>query len=351
MPTAFDLDTSKKNLRVLLDICARPGTPLVLMQNNPDPDSLACAAALRDIAAVRLKKRIRIGYGGICGRAENRAMMKVLDIDARHVSRAEVAQATTICLVDSQPRAGNNLLFTEGKASIVLDHHILPKRMTWKAELMDVRPGYGATSTILYEYVRVSGIKISANLATALFYGIRSDTQDLGREASISDVRAFQELSPHIDRRKLTQIGRAPVPAEYFATLSATLNNCIVAGKTVVGYVPENGTPDMIAELADMLLRLEGMHCSVCYGLCGGVVHISARRPDARGDVARLVKRVVGRMGSGGGHRAMAGAQVPVSGDPEKCIETLRKRILDVFAPHAEPRDLLSPTSPALPSA
>ena len=347
----FDLDRAASNLETILRICNRPGRILVLMQNNPDPDSLASAAALRDIIAVRLKKRITIGYGGICGRAENRAMITVLRIDAKHVTPAEVAAARTVCLVDSQPRAGNTLLLTNRTTDIVVDHHLLPEHVPWKAEFTDIRAEYGATATIFYEYLLAAGVKISANLGTALFYGIRSDTQDLGREAGPQDIQAFQELFQLAERRKLALIRRAPVPPEYFRVLSAALSTCVVAGNTVISCIPAHASPDMIAEVSDLMLRLQGMRASVCYGICGGVVHISARRQDAHGDIAASIRRVVGRLGSGGGHRTMAGGQIPVAGDPERRLDLVRQRILSVFAPNAEPRPLIAPPPAAKPGS
>ena len=311
------------------------------MQNNPDPDALASAAAMRDLIAARLKKRVLIGYGGVCGRAENRSMMDVLRIDARRITPADVHKAGTVCLVDCQPHSGNTLLFTARPAEIVVDHHLLPRGAAWLAEFVDVRPEYGATSTILYEYLLASGVRISPNLATALFYGIQSDTQELGREAGSPDIAAFQELFLLADKKKLARIRRAPVPAEYFQVLSETLSDCLVAGTTVISRVHEHATPDMIAEIADLMLRLKDARTSVCYGLCGNVIHLSARRKDARSNVCRRMKRVVSRLGTGGGHRTMAGGQIPAGDNPERRLEVVRQRILKVFASSKEPKRLV----------
>ncbi len=321
----------------LLPVCARPGRILILLQDNPDPDAMASAKALRKIIQVKLGKRAAVGFGGVCGRAENRIMNEVLRVDAKPMKADQLERYKTICLVDTQPVTGNNILPEAQMPQVVIDHHFLPKRKVWTAEFADVRPEYGACSTILYEYLLAAGIQANDNLATALFYGIQSDTQDLGREASPSGVRAYQSLFLQANKKKLARIRRAPVPAKYFQTVEGSLANCLVAGKTVVSYIPDCGNPEIVAEVADLLIRLEGIRASVCYGICEDTIHLSARAIDGRANMAAKMKQVVRRIGTGGGHRVMAGGQVELEGDPERRLALVQSRIFKAFAPGKKP--------------
>lgn len=335
------MDTSRDRVEALLSVCRRRGRILILLQDNPDPDALACAAALRDIIHRRLGKRVVIGYGGLCGRAENRAMMSVLQIDARRLTSVQVNQFHILCLVDTQPRSGNNLLVSSRPAQVVIDHHRVPKKnRTWQAEFSDIRPDYGATSTILYEYVLASGIPITPRLATALFYGIESDTQDLGRESTSADIRAYRDLFLIADKRYLSKIRHAPVPLDYFQVLADSLARCVVAGKTVISFIPYCRNPDVFAEVADRLMRLEDMRTAVCYGICENMIYLSARTSDARGNAAGRMQRVVRGLGTGGGHRTMAGGQIPVEGDLGRRLAIVRDRVIKVFAVNATPLHL-----------
>lgn len=336
-----EFEHSRENVARVLEICARRGRIAVLMQDNPDPDALACAAAFHDLIGQKLGKRVVIGYGGICGRAENRAMMRELHIDARRMTPAQVDAFATLCLVDAQPQSGNNDLLGTRRASIVIDHHLLPARGV-NAEFHDIRPCYGAASTILYEYMRAAKVRISAQLATALFYGIQSDTQDLGRELSPNGIRAYQELFLLADPRKLTHIRRAPVPREYFQMLADSLADCVVAGTTVISCIRRCSNADMIPEVADLLMRLEGMRCAVCFGVYDGEIRLSARAVDGRGNMALRIKQVVARIGEGGGHRAMAGGRIPIRKDEATALQQVRDRIHTVFARGRKPMPLMS---------
>ncbi|NIA15325.1 MAG: bifunctional oligoribonuclease/PAP phosphatase NrnA [Nitrospiraceae bacterium] len=339
-------DQAAANVERIMALCKRPGRILILMQDNPDPDALASAAALHDLTHHHVKKHAVLGYGGICGRAENRAMIDILRIGVKRLTPDQIERFRTVCLVDTQPRSGNNILMPSRLPEVVVDHHLLPKRGPWMAEFADVRPDYGACSTIFYEYLQATNVRITPRLATALFYGIQSDTQDLGREANPADIRAYRDLFLIADKKKLAHIHHAPVPPEYFRMLADSLATCVVAGTTVVSQIPECTNADMIAEVADRLMRLEGMRAAVCYGVFGDTIHLSARALDARGNCARRMKRVVARLGSGGGHRSMAGGQIPINGDAEKRLALVQARILKAFAPNRVPVPLCEALPP-----
>ncbi len=351
MPEGLDIERSSANLEKLLAICGRRGRALVLMQNSPDPDAIASAAAIREIASQCLGRRVEIGYGGMLGRAENRAMVEELGIKLRRFEPGELSGFKTICLVDTQPYSGNNVLEASRTADVVIDHHIRPPQAHWSAELCDIRPFYGATSTILYEYMLAARIEPDARLATALYYGIRSDTQELGRETCPADIEAFTALVPLMDRKRMAHIRRAPVPPSYFSMLRCGLSNAEVAGSAIITLVRKAGNPDIFAEVAELMLRLEGMRTSVCYGDCGGTIHLSARALDMRGNVAAKVRRVVRRIGTGGGHYCMAGGQISLPGAPEASLPLVRERILAVFAPGHASMPLLDKTLGSAPCA
>ncbi|MCX5771662.1 MAG: bifunctional oligoribonuclease/PAP phosphatase NrnA [Candidatus Hydrogenedentes bacterium] len=341
---------ANKKLEHLLEVCDSPGRTLILTQDSPDPDALASAAALKELLRVKLRKKADIGYGGTFSRAENRAMVSLLRIKAGHVDPARVDDYELVCLVDTQPCSGINPLPPSRQADVVIDHHRLPVRRSWSARHADVRPGYGASTSILYEYVEAAGLPLGSDLATAMFYGIQSDTQDLGRESSPADIHAYRELFLIADKKKLAKIHRAPVTAEYFRTLSESLANVVVAGTTVVSCVQLCHSAEMIAEVADLLLRLEGMTAAVCYGVCGDKIYLSVRTSAPAGNAAVKMLRVIRGIGTGGGHRTMAGGQVPLGDDPEGRLAMVRERLLRVFAP-GKPVMRLSPrgqTSPCL---
>jgi nanoRNase/pAp phosphatase (c-di-AMP/oligoRNAs hydrolase) len=319
---------SQQLLEMLFEALIGSDSILILPHNDPDPDAIASAVALRYLFLQRLGIRVHIAYQGIVGRAENRALVRYLDYPLRRLASLRLREPMPTALVDTQPGAGNNALPPKSTPRIVIDHH--PRREeTATATFADVRSEVGATSTILAEYLQAADVEIPSPIATALFYGIKTDTMGLGRGASPSDARAYFYLQPRIDVDALVTIERAQVPAEYFKSFDTTLQAAHVYDGVVISYMGALAYPDLAAEMADLLLRLEGTRWVVCMGVYQGDLILSVRTRSRRGGAGQLVRTIVGDRGPAGGHGTMAGGQVPLqSEDPEQVARILTQRCL-----------------------
>jgi nanoRNase/pAp phosphatase (c-di-AMP/oligoRNAs hydrolase) len=295
---------------------------LIVMQDNPDPDAIGAAVALRELANKVAGAQCSIVHGGTIGRAENRALVQYLDLSLRAFDRVDLDRFDLIALVDTQPGAGNNSLPEGVVPDIVVDHHPI-QPATRAAPLTDVRGNYGATSTIFWEYLQQAGIRPETPLATALLYGIRSDTQDLGREATAADIKAIEQLYPLANKRMLSYIQRGRVPASYYRMLADALRAAMSYGPCIVTRLGEVDNPDMMGEVADLLLRHEDSDWTLCYGFYQGKALLSLRCTDTAQRADEVVRGVVAGMGTGGGHANAAGGQVPLKED----TATERRRV------------------------
>ena len=135
----------------------------------------------------RFGQRVTCAYGGIIGRAENREMVRVLKLEFSHLRHLSFSNYTRFALVDTQPRTGNNQLPEELPPDLVFDHHPI-RKATKSARFHDVRTDYGATATMLCEYLAAAEISATHALATAVVYAIRSETQDFRRESAGPEI-------------------------------------------------------------------------------------------------------------------------------------------------------------------
>jgi nanoRNase/pAp phosphatase (c-di-AMP/oligoRNAs hydrolase) len=304
---------------------------LILPHNDPDPDAIASALALRYLLMEAQSVQSSIVYQGIIGRAENRALVRYLGQPLRPLTNADLARRARVALVDTQPGAGNNALPANSDVVAVIDHHSW-RELTARAAYTDVRPGAGATSTILTEYLQAADIELEASLATALFYGIKTDTRGLSRGAGPADAAAYFYLQPRIEIQALAEIEHAQVPASYFKSFDATLRAARVYDGVVVAYVGSMVYPDLAAEMARLLLRLEKSQWIVCMGVHEDVLLLSVRTQSPSGTAEDLVQAIVRDEGTAGGHGPAAGGQVPLRGrDPEQVAHLLRQRVLHVL--------------------
>jgi nanoRNase/pAp phosphatase (c-di-AMP/oligoRNAs hydrolase) len=299
---------------------------LILPHNDPDPDAIASAIALRHLLAEKARADGHIAYRGIIGRAENQALVRYLKQPLHRLTASDLGGGNTIALVDTQPGAGNNALPVHVVPTLVLDHHPW-REETARAAFADVRIGVGSTSTLLVEYLQVAHIEPAAPLATALFYGIKTDTLGLVRGVSPADVAAYFYLQPRIDVEALVEIERAQVPAEYFSRLDAALHTARVYENLITSYIGPMGHPDLAAEMADLLLRLQGMRWAICMGVYRSELILAVRSQSRRVGAGQLVRAIVGHDGMAGGHGTMAGGNVPLNGrNPERTAEELGQR-------------------------
>jgi nanoRNase/pAp phosphatase (c-di-AMP/oligoRNAs hydrolase) len=192
----------------------------------------------------------------------------------------------------------------------VIDHH--PEEVPVRAHLRDVRPSYGATSTILTEYLRAADVKIRERLATALLYGIKSDTLHLERGATRSDLEAFAFLHGLANRNTLRRIERPDLPDAALDVLARGLAGRRLVEGAMFVHLGVVGYPELVAQFADFLLQVEGADWSVVSGRVNHELHVSVRNVGyvrAAGDV---VRDAFGDLGGAGGHRSMAKAVMRV---------------------------------------
>ncbi|MCW5893666.1 MAG: bifunctional oligoribonuclease/PAP phosphatase NrnA [bacterium] len=330
-------------LQQLLSVLDRPGPLLILPHDNPDPDAMASAVAVKFLVHRLLQREAQIVLGGIVGRAENRAMRTYLNINLVPVSDVGLdAPGTQIVLVDTQPGRPNNSLPDSVMPTAVIDHH--PAYAEYpNVAFKDLREDYGATSTILTEYLQESRLDIEPKIATALFYGITAETQDLGREATPADIEAAHFLYPYTNKRRLAKIENARVPREYFRVFRDAIDRAVLYDKIVVSMLGEVQYPDMVAEVADFLLRLDRVEWAAAIGMFEGALHCSIRTTERDVNAGELLQRVLGSK-SAGGHDQIAGGRIPIGTEGEarqRAAAVVRDRLLAELGVSSEGRPLI----------
>ncbi|MGC8660763.1 MAG: DHH family phosphoesterase [Desulfomonilaceae bacterium] len=305
---------------------------LVLCHNNPDPDTIASAFGFSYLLRKKFHIKSVIGYGGRITRAENKAMVNTLRVPMVQLGYEDLRFFTTIALVDAQPMTGNNLIDFRASDQIlvVVDHHPL-RRASLRSPFIDVRPKYGATSTIIIEYLIAAELTPSRYVANALVYGIKTDTNSLIRSCCKSDYYAFNYLSPISSPRVLGHIEKPSLPLDYFRDLERGLANTFVHRNVATCFVGKVKTDAIIPELADWLLRIEGVTYSLCMGEYDETMLISLRSTSRLQRAGLLLRRLVGKAGSSGGHRDMAGGQIPLSKLTDQQRITLPPRLVSKF--------------------
>jgi nanoRNase/pAp phosphatase (c-di-AMP/oligoRNAs hydrolase) len=195
------------------------GNDHVLVVINADPDAIASAMAISRLLW-RKVLNVTISHINTINRPDNLAMIRLLGVTLFPFEQIQMDKFSRIVIVDSQP--DHNEQMARLNPQVIIDHH--PDSGS-KAPFTDIRPQYGATATILTEYLQAAKIKPSAKLATGLYHGIKTDTNDFKGRTQIEDVRAFQYLFRYANIHLARKIEQADLRFDLLKYFKIALQN------------------------------------------------------------------------------------------------------------------------------
>lgn len=235
----------------------------------------------------------------------------------------EASDYGSLAIVDTQPGATNNILPAGVLPDAVFDHHQAVGR-EWMKEVtfVDLRPEVGAAATLLFQHLKAARADIPTQLATALFYGIKTDTSGLSIHAAIDDEMAYRELRRKIDPVALVRVEHAQQPAVYFRELERGLRVARAHASAVIATLGAMHRPDFTADMAEQLIRLEGARAALCIGRYQDLLYLTVRTVPLDLPAWRLLHRLLKGLGQGGGHRVVAGGQIVLDGRDASAVET-----------------------------
>lgn len=306
---------------------------LILTHDYPDPDALASGKALATLFREAWGIAGRLVYSGLVVRAENQTVLRHLTPEWEYADvLPDLKEYTAVAQVDTQPGAGNNRLNTVHPRHIVIDHHYPVRGTNGRVMYSDVRTEMGSTVTMLFQYLEAAGVRPDPNLATAMFYGLKTDTRGLSRGASSADEVAFLELLHQLDQQELSRVELASLSRDYYRSLSQGLQTARLFGQVIIARLGLMSQPDFAAEMADMLIRLQDAHAALCLGQHGNMLHISLRTEPMGQHAGKIIQQLIVQPGKAGGHGTMAGGQIPLQGkDIEPLLGDIERRFLTVM--------------------
>jgi nanoRNase/pAp phosphatase (c-di-AMP/oligoRNAs hydrolase) len=292
---------------------------LVVVHNNPDPDAIMSAQALCYLVGEKFGLEASIAYGGYVGRAENRTLVRILDIHLKQFNRIRLDRYDVIACVDTQPGAGNNMLTADSVCHIVIDHH--RARRDTRADLAVIRTDLGGTATVLVEWLNAAGIVISSDLATGLAYAISSETQSMGRETSRPDIDAYLSVYVRANLRKLSKIMFPALPREYFVILARALRQAKIYRNLVCSHLGDIPAPEIVAEMTDLLVRHERTTWAFCTGRYRDRLILSLRSTKRDANAGDVIRNLVQSDFLAGGHGMIGGGYVPIGDSDQESLE------------------------------
>ena len=282
------------------------GSSKVLVVINADPDAIASAMAVKRLLWRKVSE-VCIAHFNKISRPDNLALIEYTEPGLVDLDDIDKEDFNLFVVVDSQP--DHNERFAEFNYDVIIDHHPLTCD---DAAYADIRPDYGACSTIMTEYLKSKKIKPSAKIAAALMLGIKTDTSDFTRQASLRDIRAFQYLYKFADNNIVTKVERAALTQEDLDFLGKAIRQRKIINNRVFFHAGNITKPDELVVVADFFLTLAKINWSVISGVYGKKLIIVIRNDGLRKGAGNTAKEAFSMYGSAGGHKTMARVEIAV---------------------------------------
>lgn len=256
-------------------------------------------------------------------------MIKSLNITLPYITHIDTTQITKWALVDAQPHHHNTL--SKKHFHILIDHH--PPYPYPEIPFVDIRDNYGAASSIMTEYLRAAGITPSTRLATALFYGIKTDTDNFARSSSSADIKAFRYLYPHVNLNIIKKIESSEINKKSIASFRHAFEVLQLVEDTVFIHMGEVTDADTIVIVADFFMKMAEASWCLTSGVHGKKLIIIIRYVGFRFHAGQVATRLFSKFGSAGGHKNAARAEIPISilRDQKIISDDFKDFIIDTF--------------------
>lgn len=284
----------------------------VLITIWADPDALASALALKRLLWRKVQS-VTITHFNEINRFDNLTMIRLLKIPLERLHEVDGSNFAKIVLVDGQP--DHNEAFADFDYDVVIDHH--PRTAPLEVPFQDIRPDYGATATMMTEYLRAAKIRPSKSLAAALLFAIRVDTGNFESSVIEEDIKAFRYLFPHADMNMLRKIETADMGAEDLKYFQLALENKQIIKGKIFSHLGQVQSADNLVLIADFFMRLHEIDWVIVSGIYRKTLVVVIRNDGFRKHAGTRANSAFGNFGSAGGRRAKARAEIPLANVPK----------------------------------
>ncbi len=319
--------SAREKLRRFLDLFS--GEDHVLIPIVADPDAIASAMAVkrllwRKVAVVTIANVNKIL------RPDNLAMVRLLSVGMVPFSQVDPELFNRVVMVDAQPE--HHPAFEPLDVLAILDHH--PDTGP-RAAFTDIRPSYGAVSTMMTEYIKAARIKPSSKLATGLYLGIKTDTANFERQALIEDVRAFQFLFRHANTALARKIEQAEIKRAFLKFYQKAIETHTIRKARCYVHLGQVPSPDLCVLIADFFMHLDSITWSIVSGIYQDRLIVIFRNDGLRKNAGLVARESFGAWGKAGGHKSAARAEAQLEkldeevdpGDPVRMRRWIVRRI------------------------
>lgn len=306
--------------------------------NFPDPDAIASAYGLQ-VLLERFKIPTTICHHGNIERTATANM--VAEFGIKMVVASDLTDMTSedyIITVDSQ-KGNANILDLVGDEVACIDHH--PTFCPADYKYKDIRL-VGSCATLIADYYMSYKMDMPQDVATALLYGLKMDTADFTRGVTELDIEVYRYLFPRADNQLIRRFQSGVIQYDELEAFVDAMKNIDIYNGVAFAFLNFPCADAFVATVSDFILNLDVVTFAVVYSRREKGFKFSIRSELDELNAGTIAAEALQDVGSGGGHRSMAGGFaeeskiLDISIEFNRVIQNLFLDVIDKLRPKAE---------------
>lgn len=279
----------------------------VQTHNYPDPDAIASAFGLQEFLRQHGIETI-LCYEGKVEKLSTKKMFEVFQISIFPIEDIQDMKPEDYIIVVDAQKYNANITDFIGDEVACIDHHPVYNQCEYRYR--DIRE-VGACASIIVDYFKSTNTPLNPQVAAALAYGIKMDTADFTRGSTGFDAKMFSYAFCRADAKLLNEMYKDIMEFQDLKAYGAAIDNVHVYDAVGFAKIPFDCPDALIAIISDFILALDVVTVSIVYAVRSDGMKFSVRSEVEEIDAGVLTRAALEGIGSGGGHKEMAGGFIP----------------------------------------
>lgn len=302
--------------------------------NFPDPDAIAAAYGLQ-VLLEHFGISSEICYYGNIEKTTTAAMITLLGIKMTEATELQNMKETDLIITIDSQKGNSNLYDLPGDEVVCIDHHPIFNPGYYKYS--DIRI-VGSCSSIIADYFRKNNVEITRKAATALLYGLKTDSMDFTRGVTLFDIDIYAYLFGYADNALIRKLQTNAFRYDDLEAFLTSMSGMRIDKGVAYSYLDFDCTDAFVAMVSDFMLGLDAVYFAVVFSKRGNGYKFSVRSEIEKLDAGLITASALSTVGNGGGHNSMAGgfAQADrlsdVDEDCETAVRMLFGESIEVFS-------------------
>ncbi len=299
---------------------------VIQCHDNPDADALASGYAMYWFFQQNGKK-VRFIYRGRNEIKKSNLLIMVRELQVPVEYEPFFAEEPDLLITVDCQYGQKNITSTKAKKIAIIDHH--QKSTSFSGALTYIKSDVGSCSTLCWNLIREAGLFPNDNrlLATALFYGLFTDTNRLS------------EVSHPLDRDMMDTLVINKATVTEMVNSNISLQELQITGKAILNYdyhqsnkylviEAEACDPCILGVISDFALETENVNVCVAFYASAYEVKFSVRSCSKEVHADELASFLAeGLGGGGGGHMLKAGGTILPDCLTKSARDTIEERL------------------------